>query len=100
MALNIIHHEVARSQERRTVFVPDSASRLSATRNEHATEQRSGAIAWLVLAIIAVVGWLCGGFIGAVAFVACTVALCMLANLWDEAKEMAKEGGKEGGAVK
>ena len=93
MALNIIHHEVARSQERRAIFVPDSESRLSATRNEHATEQRSGAIAWLVLLIIAVVGWLCGGFIGSAAFVACTVAACMLANLWDEAKAMAKGSG-------
>jgi hypothetical protein len=76
-----------------TIFVPDHESRIAATRNEAATEQRSGAAAWLVLAVLAVIGWLCGGIIGAAVFIASTVALCMLANLWDEAKEMAKKDG-------
>lgn len=76
-----------------TIFTPDHASRISATSNERATEQRSGAIAWMVLAIIAVIGWLAGGFVGAAAFVAGTVAACMLANLLEDAKELAKKEG-------
>lgn len=75
-----------------TTFI-DRAATEAATRNEHATEQRSGAIAWLVLFIIAAVGYAAGGFVGAAAFVAGTVAMCMLANLWDEAKRLSKESG-------
>ena len=57
------------------------------------TEQRSGAIAWLVLLIIAAVGYVAGGIVCAAAFVSATVALCMLANLWDEAKRLSKKEG-------
>lgn len=91
--MNIQHPHQHASQEARRIFLPDSASRTSATRNESATEQRSGAIAWLVMLIIAATGYAAGGFVGSAAFVAGTVAACLLANLLEDAKELARKEG-------
>lgn len=48
----------------------------------------------LALAAIFAVGWRAGGgFVSAAAFAALTVAACMLASLFQDAKNLARESG-------